>query len=158
MSGAECRRGERGQMTVELDVLMPVLIVVALIVLNIVRFCGACAVFDRVAPDAVLSHGVAPSGNQSLASSEARVAEAIGHAVDSEMCEVEVVAEGGVPEKKGAGVTFPVSPLLTTYRCTLRYRPWPGSFVIAGMAYEPPAVLRHVRTIVVDRYRPGVIV
>ena len=149
MSGAECRRGERGQMTVELAVLMPVLIVVALIVLNIVRFCGACAVFDRVAPDAVLSHGVAPSGNQSLASSEARVAEAIGHAVDSEMCEVEVVAEGGVPEKKGAGVT---------YRCTLRYRPWPGSFVIAGMAYEPPAVLRHVRTIVVDRYRPGVIV
>jgi hypothetical protein len=145
-------------MTVELAVLMPVLIVVALVVLNLARFCQACAVFDRAAPDAVLTHGVAPPGNQTVSSSEAEVAAAIGRALDSQSCEVEVVCEGGAPEKRDGGVTFPVSPLLTTYRCTLRYRPWPGSFVMAGMAFDPPAVLRHERSLVVDRFRPGVIV
>ena len=65
---------------------------------------------------------------------------------------------GAEPEAVGRGLTFPVSPLLTTYTCTLRYRPWPGSFVIAGVAFRPPVALRHTKTLVVDRFRPGVVV
>jgi len=36
-------------MTVELAVLTPVVIVVALVAYNLMRFVGACAAFDRVA-------------------------------------------------------------------------------------------------------------
>ena len=52
-------------MTVELAVVTPVVIVVALVVLNLMWFIEACAAFDQAALDAVVSHGVAPAGEQS---------------------------------------------------------------------------------------------
>ena len=51
-----------GQLAVELAVMVPVCIVVALIVFNLCRFIEACATFDRVAMDAVISQGVSPPG------------------------------------------------------------------------------------------------
>ena len=50
--------GEEGQMSVELAATLPVVLVVALIILNLMRFVGACAQFDRVAPNAFVSQGV----------------------------------------------------------------------------------------------------
>ena len=65
MSGAGLPlRGRSGQMTVELAVMTPVVIVVVLIVLNLMGFIEACAAFDQAALDAVISHGVAPAGEQ----------------------------------------------------------------------------------------------
>lgn len=150
-------RATRGQMTVELAVMIPVIVVVGLVVANLVRFCGQCAVFDRVALDAVLAQGVAPSGDQTSSSACGEVRDAIAGALDGASCEVEVTAEQGAPKGPSAGLSFPVSPLLTTYRCTLRFRPWPGTFQIAGVAYSAPALLSHERTIVVDRFRAGVV-
>ena len=75
-----------------------------------------------------------------------------------ESCEVLVRVSGAETAARGDGITFPLSPLLATYTCTLRYRPWPGSFVIAGVPFRPPVALTHERTLVVDRYRPGVVV
>ena len=51
-------------MTVELAVVVPVTIVVALIVLNLMWFVDACAAFDQAALDAVVAHGVSPAGEQ----------------------------------------------------------------------------------------------
>ena len=48
--------------TVEMAVVAPVLIVLALIVYNIMMFLSATARFDRVAPDIVLAHAVSPVG------------------------------------------------------------------------------------------------
>ena len=73
-------------------------------------------------------------------------------------CEVSVGASGASAHSSGRGLRFPVSPLLTTYTCTLRYRPWPHSFVIAGVAFSPPVALTHERTLTVDRFKPGVVV
>jgi hypothetical protein len=144
-------------MTVELAVLIPTIVVVGLIIANLVRFCGQCAVFDRVALDAALAQGVAPSGDQTSTSACNEVREAIASALDGATCEVDVAAESGAPPGRSAGLSFPVSPLLTTYRCTLRYRPWPGSFQIAGVVMGTPAILSHERSIVVDRFRAGVV-
>lgn len=144
-------------MTVELAVMTPVVIVVALIVLNLMWFIEACAAFDQAALDAVISHGVAPAGEQTQVAAvdevESSLSEALGR---EETCEVEVSAsavEGG-----GEGTTFVISPLLTRYTCTLTYRPWPRLLRMPGITYAAPLALRHERQLVVDRYRPGVVV
>ena len=145
-------------MAVELAVMVPVCIVVGLIVYNLCRFAEACATFDRVAPDAVISHGVSPSGEQSTLASAGSVKRCIESALAMSSCEVSVSVSGPDPAPLGGGLTFPVSPLLTTYTCTLRYRPWPGSFRLAGVSFSPPLTLMHERKLVVDRFRPGVVV
>ena len=158
MSAYEVPRVQRGQMAVELAVMVPVCIVVGLIVYNLCRFAEACATFDRVAPDAVISHGVSPSGEQSALASAGSVKRCIESALAMSSCEVSVSVSGADPAPLGGGLTFPVSPLLTTYTCTLRYRPWPGSFRLAGVSFSPPLALKHERKLVVDRFRPGVVV
>ena len=49
-------REERAQATVEMAVVTPVLLVLALIAYNVMIFAGAVARFDRVVPDIVLAH------------------------------------------------------------------------------------------------------
>ena len=75
-------RKDSGQMTVELAVLTPVVIAVALIVFNLVRFMSPCASFDRISLDAVVAHGIAPAGEQSRAGAldevRARIEPAMG--------------------------------------------------------------------------------
>lgn len=147
---------ERGQMAVELAVLMPVIVVVALMVYNLSRFVCLCAVFDRVALDSVVFHGVSPSGTQTEVVAVDAVEREIVRALDaSDVCSVEVSAERvGVG---GGATTFSLAPGLTRFRCVLSFRPWPSSFVMAGVPYEAPLALRHERSLVVDRYRPGVV-
>lgn len=145
-------------MTVELAAMLPVMVVVALLVANIARFASACATFDRVALDAIVSHGVSPSGEQSVASATGEVRSTIEAALDSANCEVGVAAEGASGSIASSGLSFPVSPLLTTYRCTLRLRPWPGTVSVAGVSYRLPVALVHERSFTVDRFRPGVVV
>lgn len=151
-------RNERGQMAVEMAVVVPVCIVVALIVFNISRFVEACASFDRIALDAVVSQGVSPPGEQSASAAAGQVQACIESALAMPNCEVSVGVSGASTPAAGRGLRFPVSPLLTTYTCTLRYRPWPHSFVIAGVPFSPPVALTHERTLTVDRFKPGVVV
>ena len=157
-AGACALRDQRGQMAVEMAVVVPVCIVVALIVFNISRFVEACASFDRIALDAVISQGVSPPGEQSATAAASQVQACIESALAMPNCEVSVGATGASAHSSGKGLRFPVSPLLTTYTCTLRYRPWTHSFVICGVAFRPPVALTHERKLVVDRFRPGVVV
>lgn len=139
--------GREGQMAVELAILVPVAIVVALISLNLMRFVDACAAFDRMSLDAVVAQGVSPAGDQSgaLAAEQVRtcIADALGR---EDVCEVEVSAEscGG-------------ASLLTRYICTLVFKPWPRVLRLPVVSLEAPFGLRHQRELVVDRYRPGVV-
>ena len=50
-----------GQMTVELAVLIPVVVVVALIAINLMEFIDACAAFDVLSSDTVIAQAVSPS-------------------------------------------------------------------------------------------------
>ena len=150
-------RDSRGQMTVELAVLIPVVVVMALVIHNLAGFVSACAAFDRIALDAVISQGVSPAGEQTDLGATEAVSSCISQALGREgTCSVEVRAER-LTDASGS-YDFSVAPLLTRYVCTLVYRPWPSSFSIAGVAYRAPVELRHERSIVVDRYRPGVVI
>jgi hypothetical protein len=145
-------------MAVELAVMVPVAIVVGLIVFNLARFCEACVAFDRIAADAVISQGVSPAGDAGVVAVD-EVSSVIESALDMRSCEVAVTAEQLTGQaRSGLGIGFPVSPLLTRFTCTLSYRPWPSSFVMAGVAFTPPVVLTHTRVLVVDRYRGGVVI
>lgn len=143
-------------MTVELAVVTPVVIVVALVVLNLMGFVEACAAFDQVALDAVVAHGVAPSGEQSEGRAASEVRSAIEELLGREgRCEVGVRAEAVGMGATSSGLVM--SPLLTRYVCTLTYRPWPRLLRMPGVTYEAPLALRHECELVVDRFRSGVV-
>lgn len=147
-----------GQMTVELAVVTPIVIVVALIVLNLMGYVEACAAFDQAALDAVVAHGVAPAGKQTSVAATEEVRAAIASALGREdRCEVSVQAEAVSGSWAGSGTNFLISPLLTRYVCTMTYRPWPRLVRMPGITYSAPVALTHERELVVDRYRPGVV-
>ncbi len=148
--------GQSGQMTVELAILVPVVIAVALVVANLMEFVDACAAFDRLSLDEIIAEGVSPAGEQSVVASVAAVGAALGSALGGEArCDVEVTAERVSAEE---GELLSVAPLLTRYTCTMVFRPWPRELRLPGITYVAPLELRHERTLVIDRYRPGVVV
>lgn len=149
---------ESGQMTVELAAMLPVIIVVALIVYNLAKYAEVCSTFDRVSLAAAVSHGVSPSGSQSRGAAVSEIEGVIRKALNSRACDVTVSASDAASAVEKDGLTFPLTPLLTTYRCTLTFHPWPTTVSVAGVGYSAPLSLRHERTITVDRFRPGVVI
>lgn len=104
-----------------------------------------------------LPRGVSPTGEQGVAASVAAVEEALRVALGREgSCDVEVRAER-VSAGEGESL-LSVASLLTRYTCTLVFRPWPRELRLPGITYSAPLELRHERTLVIDRYRPGVVV
>lgn len=148
---------ERAQATVEMAVVVPVLLVLALIVYNIMLFVVATARFDRIAPDIVAAHAVAPSGesNGSTDDSVSVIESQIEGAMAGYDVEIEVTCtEGGA--SSGDDLLTLIGGL-RTYRCSMRMRPWPSSLSIAGVDLGAPVALAHHRDVTVDPWRPGVV-
>lgn len=145
-----------GQMVVELAVLVPVVLVVALVGVNLMEFKALCARFDRACLDAVVSHGVSPAGEQSQVGAVDEVREALSLAMGGSPCVVRVSAER--LDDGAGGASFEISPFLTRYTCSMTFAPWPRELRLPGVSLEAPAVLSHSRELVVDRFRPGVVI
>ena len=152
----DAMRARRGQMTVELAALVPVVVVVALVTVNLMEFLVLCSRFDRASLDAVVSQGVAPGGAQTHVAATEAVRSALADAMDSGRCEVDVRSED--VGEGSRGTSFAISPLLTRYVCTMSFAPWPRELRMPGISLRSPVLLRHRRELVVDRYRPGVVV
>ena len=152
-----CLREERAQATVEMAMITPVLLVLALIVYNVMIFAGAVARFDRVVPDIVLAHAVAPGGegDDSVVDASATVQAQIQDAMEGYELQIEVSSEQGTAATDGGLLSL--SGTFRTYTCTMRYEPWPSSLSIAGFSLGVPAVLTHERAVTVDPWRPGVV-
>lgn len=146
---------ERGQMAVEIAVLLPVIIVVALVVVNVLHYAELCARFDRLANDAVLIQGVSPAGTSTAARNSAAVQQQLEEAMDAPSCEVEVTAEDLSLSEGGALVNLAAGT--TRYTCALVFHPWPTRVSIAGASFSAGASLRHERSLVVDCYRNAII-
>lgn len=137
---------ECGQMTVELAVVFPVAIIVAVIAVNALLFISECASFDRLADQAIRVHATAPSYGQGTERSRALVEESLreSFARDNESVSVNASAVG-------LG--------LVRFEAELVYRP-----TLFGMGLHsevfgielPP--LRHSTGLTVDPYKPGVVV
>ena len=152
-----CLREERAQATVEMAMITPVLLVLALIVYNVMIFAGAVARFDRVVPDIVLAHAVSPGGegDDSVVDASATVQAQIQDTMEGYELQIEVSSEQGTAATDGGLLSL--SGTFRTYTCTMRYEPWPGSLSIAGFSLGAPAMLTHERAVTVDPWRPGVV-
>ena len=149
-------REEAAQATVEMAIVAPVLIVLALIVYNVMLFAGAVARFDRVAPDIVLAHAVSPEGEGSggLSDTTERVRAALEDAMDGYGLEIEVAGEPGADAE---GSMLSLAGTLATYTCTMRLAPWPSGLSIAGVSLGTPTFLVHERAVTIDPWKPGVV-
>lgn len=150
-------RDQQAQATVEMAVVAPVLLVLALITYNLMVFLAASARFDRVAPDIVIAHAVSPSGE--TGDLEGGAVDVVRSKLEAAMegydLEVEVSREGG-DEGAGTAVLSLVGGTVT-YRCSFRMKPWPQGFSIAGVSMGAPVELTHARLVTIDPWRPGVV-
>ena len=139
-------RSQSGQMTIEVAVALPVLIVVAVIAVNAMTFFSECAAFDRLVHEAVRVHATAPAYRQGADQSCALVEQAVRGQLDADNLSISVAH--GV-----TGADF------DEYTATLEY--YPTLFGL-GLRSEVFGVslphLSHETRLVVDSYRPGVIV
>lgn len=147
-----------GQMNVELAVLVPIMLVVGLIAYNLSVFVALTATFDRAAANAIVSFGVSPSGYATEAAAITQIKSEVERALANDRCIVEVKAAPVYEDSPDtSAVVFPMSPLLTRYTVRMKYKTWPSAMSFAGTHFDPPFYLEHEKTLVVDRFRPGVV-
>lgn len=139
------RIGERGQMTVELAVVFPVLLVVAVVAVNALLFFSECAAFDRVAREAVRVHATSPAYGQGLEQSRAQVAQTVEQALDQPYLASRVAVEGAAGGHARFTATLEFSP--TLFGLGLKSS-------VFGVALPH---LEHAVSLVVDPYKPGVL-
>lgn len=138
-------RDQKGQMMVELCMLLPVVIVIAVIVVNAIMFFGDCAKFDRISRNAACAVAASPSYGWNPGQSAAE----IQAQVESEMSASNLTSSVDV---------FVDSNGMETYRATLRFRP---TLFGLGLNTEvlgvPLPSLTHTSSITVSPYKPGML-
>lgn len=150
MSGRAARRlqrtlaGREGQMAVELAVVMPVVLAIAVIAVNACTFFSECAQFDRVGRNAVRVVAASPAHEQDAGASADRVRAAIESQMGAACsdCRVTVEQSGGY-----LSFTMTMSYAPTLFGMGLRES-------IFGV--ELPK-LSHTATMTVDAYKPGML-
>ena len=135
MGVAQADARERGQMTVELAVVFPVLLAVAVIAVNALLFFSECAAFDRVAREAVRVHAASPAYGQGLEQSCAQVAQT----------GTRVAVEGTADGHARFTATIEFSP--TLFGLGLKSS-------VFGVALPR---LEHAVSLTVDPYKPGML-
>ena len=145
MSKMRRHEAETGQMTVELAVVFPVLIAVAVIAVNALLFFSECAAFDNAFRDAVRVHATSPAYGQNLDQGTAAVRSALAEAFDRPFESVRVSAEGASEGHTRFTATLDFTP--TLFGLGLR---------TSVMGVSLPS-LTHQVSLVADRYKPGVL-
>ena len=140
------RADESGQMTVEMAVVFPVLVIVAAISVNAVLFFSECAQFDRLARQAVRVHATAPAYGESPDTCCAAVEEELRSAFDRPYLQVSVT-------RAATGLDF------DEYTAVLEFSP-----TLFGMGLRDQVFgvslprLTHTVVYTVDTYKPGVFI
>lgn len=141
------------QATVELAVVLPVLLVLSLIAYNLMTFAAATARFNHVVADIVIAQAVSPGGGDTVDASSI-VRRHLERAMEGYDVGISVDRTSG---DGGAGTLLSLVGGLSTYRCTMRFVPWPGALSIAGVRLGAPVELVHERSVTIDPWRPGVV-
>ncbi len=158
---ARVRCDGRGQATVELAVCTPVLLALAVVTVDLMVFLGDCVQFDRVSAESVRVMAMAPSeGTYGDAGRDRAVCDQIAADMgEAGRLSFEVTSDDASDASDPAGPDVPallsMEPGLRRYTCTMRFVPWPLERGIFGVEVSG---LEHVRTYVLDPYRPGVVV
>jgi hypothetical protein len=150
---------QKGQMSVELAVCIPVVMAVLAITINLMVFFGECARFDRMAAEVVRVRASAPAqGTYGLGHSldlvEHDLQEQLKGQSDYLRVAVEAyaVAPDGSKQSRQEGITFVLLPHHEVYVCTLEYRPWGFGTSFFGIEFSG---ITHTRSFTIDPFRPG---
>lgn len=136
---------ESGQMTVELAVVFPVLLIVAVIAVNALLFFSECAAFDNTFRDAVRVHATSPAYGQTAAQGCSQVELALSEAFSQPYENSRVSLEGTAGGHTRFSATLEFYP--TLFGLGLRSS-------VLGVALPP---LSHTVSHTVDCYKPGVL-
>lgn len=151
-------RQNNAQMSVELAVLMPVVLVMSLVVYNLARYLELGMKFSAECSHAIVNLGTTGTSAAQQIGNPMAVQQAIEKNLQlKDVGEVEVQ----VRERNHFAVkttTFSFLPKVHEYLCILRIKPWPSHFVIAGITFSPPPFMTHEYRLYVDPYRSGVVV
>lgn len=139
------RRFEKGQMTVELAVALPVLLAVAAIAVNALLFFSECAAFDAAFRDAVRIHTTSPAYGQDLEQSRSQVAAALLESFDRPYLSSNVAVEGAAGGHATFTSTLEFSPTLF------------GMGLKSSMFGVALPKIAHAVSFTVDCYKPGVL-
>lgn len=144
-SGAWRRGDERGQMTIEFVAALPAMLAVAAIAVNALSFFASCAAFDRDFCDLVRAFATAPGYGEDAAASANAVEEALTATLSQDNLRARVQVRS-------------VAGGHTAYSGTLEYAP---TLFGLGLKDEIFGValpgLSHSEELVVDTYKPGVL-
>ena len=137
---------ERAQGTVELAVVMPVVLIVAVMAVNICTFISECASFDRVSRQIIRVNATSPSYGESKQETQARIKDAITQQFNKENESVDVYVAG----QQDSCVTYvaKLNYLATLFGMGMRDE-------IFGV--KMPALSHEVK-LAVDPYNPSVFV
>lgn len=139
------RRTESGQMTVELALAFPVVIIIAVIAVNAVLFFSECAAFDNVFRDAMRVHATSPAYGQGSDQSCAHIETTLAEAFDRPYVACRVGVAGAAGGHTCFSATLEFSP--TLFGLGLKSS-------VFGVALPP---LSHEVSMTVDCYKPGVL-
>lgn len=140
----------KGQMTVELVVAFPVLIVVAVIATNALQFFSQCAMFDRIFDEEVRLMAVSPEANSDVAQSCAKVEQQLQHYFDAMGQSVTIEVD----------VSWQQAPMdLDRFEATMKFHPTLFSLELCHEIWGVSLpTLNHSKALVVDCYKAGVLV
>ena len=138
--------GKSGQMTIELAAALPAALIVAFMAANALTFFGQCAVFDRVAHEAVRVHAASPAYRQGTAQSCALIEADIRAALGSD--DVGVTVSHSAAERD-----------LDRYTATLEFSPTLFGMGLRSRVFgvDMPKLV-HSTSYVVDSYKAGLVV
>ncbi|MCD8200430.1 MAG: hypothetical protein LUD25_05730 [Coriobacteriaceae bacterium] len=148
--GSGLVRDERGQMAVEMAVVLPVIFICMVIAIDALVYVAACARFDHLVPQQVLTYASAPAGGETDKEEvRAQVLAALQESFPSEKEEVSLDVEQG-------------SDLLTDdsavdiYTATLTVTPWPlGTSSMTIFGVQIPTALSHSYSYAIDPFEVG---
>ena len=136
-----CER--RAQMTVELSIVFPTLIIIAIIVVNSLTFASECASFDRAARNTVRALAVSPRIRSSFEEIQSEIESSLKTSFS----------------KQNEGVNVHSSAVrgnLQTYRCELTWRPTLFGLNIEGSIFGIfLPTLSHISELTINPYKPG---
>lgn len=139
-------RNEQGQMSVELCIVFPVVLIFMVIVVDGIMFISACSRFDHVAKQSVLAFGCTQDGNefrQEVATND--IEDFLNEQKTSEAEQYKVSA-------KACGALND----LIEYTCYLNYSPWPfNTKTLSIFNVNLSTTLKHKCILVVHPYAPG---
>ncbi len=150
-------KNNRGQMAVELVVLIPVILIVAGLLANLIGYFGQCARFDKVCAEAVRVYGISPGyGEYGQSATESNIANAIEEAfaetnhANTSVTSTDIGLISG-DKRDSNNLVFSLEPKFRKYTCSLEYSPPFFSLGVFGTLFS---ALKYEKSFVVDPYEP----